>query len=115
MRTVFRLLRTICSKNPHFCARYSPLHTSSPQGLENASQHREISRLPVLALDFSRLYQSSILIFTTMNDLLYVIAVILIIGWLLGAFVFSVGSIIHLLLVVAIIAVLLRLIRGRSV
>lgn len=50
-----------------------------------------------------------------MNDLLYVIAVILIIGWLLGAFVFSVGSIIHLLLVVAIIAVLLRLIRGRSV
>ncbi|MBT1711140.1 lmo0937 family membrane protein [Fulvivirgaceae bacterium PWU5] len=50
-----------------------------------------------------------------MNDLLYVVAVILIIGWLLGAFVFSVGSIIHLLLVVAIIAVLLRLIRGRSV
>jgi hypothetical protein len=50
-----------------------------------------------------------------MNDLLYVVAVILIIGWLLGAFVFSVGNIIHLLLVVAIIAVLLRLIRGRSV
>ncbi|MCD9014538.1 lmo0937 family membrane protein [Parachryseolinea silvisoli] len=50
-----------------------------------------------------------------MNDLLYVVAVILIIGWLLGAFVFSVGSIIHLLLVIAIIAVLLRLIRGRSV
>ncbi|MBT1685702.1 lmo0937 family membrane protein [Dawidia soli] len=50
-----------------------------------------------------------------MNDLLYVIAVILIIGWLLGAFVFSVGGIIHLLLVIAVIAVLLRLIRGRSV
>jgi hypothetical protein len=50
-----------------------------------------------------------------MSDLLYVIAVILIIGWILGAFVFSVGSIIHVLLVVAIIAVLLRLIRGRSV
>ncbi|HEY0653985.1 MAG TPA: lmo0937 family membrane protein [Chryseosolibacter sp.] len=50
-----------------------------------------------------------------MSDLLYVIAVILIIGWILGAFVFSVGGIIHILLVVAIIAVLLRLIRGRSV
>ncbi len=50
-----------------------------------------------------------------MSDLLYVLAVILIIGWILGAFVFSVGSIIHILLVVAIIAILLRLIRGRSV
>lgn len=50
-----------------------------------------------------------------MSDLLYVLAVILIIGWILGAFVFSVGNIIHVLLVVAIIAVLLRLIRGRSV
>jgi hypothetical protein len=50
-----------------------------------------------------------------MSDLLYVLAVILIIGWILGAFVFSVGGIIHILLVVAIIAILLRLIRGRSV
>jgi len=38
-----------------------------------------------------------------MSDLLYVIAVILIIGWLLGAFVFSVGNIIHVLLVIALI------------
>jgi hypothetical protein len=50
-----------------------------------------------------------------MNDLLYVIAIILIIGWLLGVFVFSAGSIIHVLLVIAVIAILLRLIRGRSV
>jgi hypothetical protein len=50
-----------------------------------------------------------------MSDLLYVIAVILIIGWLLGAFVFSVGSIIHVLLVIAVIAILIRLIRGRRV
>ena len=50
-----------------------------------------------------------------MNDLLYVIAIILIIGWLLGAFVFSLGSIIHVLLVIAIIAILLRIIRGRSI
>ena len=50
-----------------------------------------------------------------MSDLLYVIAVILIIGWLLGAFVFNVGSIIHVLLVIAVVAILLRLIRGRRV
>jgi hypothetical protein len=50
-----------------------------------------------------------------MSDLLYVLAVILIIGWILGAFVFSVGGIIHILLVVAVVAILLRLIRGRSV
>jgi hypothetical protein len=50
-----------------------------------------------------------------MSDLLYIIAIILIIGWLLGAFVFNVGSIIHVLLVIAVIAVILRLIRGRSV
>jgi hypothetical protein len=50
-----------------------------------------------------------------MSDLLYVIAIILIIGWLLGAFVFNVGTIIHVLLVIAVIAILLRLIRGRRV
>lgn len=44
--------------------------------------------------------------------MLYLIAIILIIGWLLGVFVFSVGGLIHILLVVAIIAILLRLIRG---
>ena len=49
-----------------------------------------------------------------MNSLLYLVAVILIIGWLLGFFVFSAGSIIHLLLVIAVVAILLRLIRGRD-
>ena len=44
--------------------------------------------------------------------MLYIIAVILIIGWLLGFFVFSAGGLIHVLLVIAIIAILLRLIRG---
>jgi hypothetical protein len=46
--------------------------------------------------------------------MLYLIAVILIIGWLLGFFVFSAGGLIHILLVVAIIAILLRLIQGRN-
>jgi hypothetical protein len=50
-----------------------------------------------------------------MSDILYILAVILIIGWILGYFVFSVGGLIHILLVVAIIAIILRLIRGRSV
>ncbi len=49
-----------------------------------------------------------------MGNLLYVIAVILIIGWLLGAFVYSAGGLIHILLVLAIIAILFRVISGRS-
>jgi uncharacterized protein DUF5670 len=44
--------------------------------------------------------------------MLYLIAIILLIGWILGFFVFSAGYLIHILLVVAIIAILLRLIRG---
>lgn len=51
-----------------------------------------------------------------MGGLLYIIAVILVIGWILGFFVFHVGGgIIHILLVIAIIAVLLRLIRGERI
>jgi hypothetical protein len=46
-----------------------------------------------------------------MRSLLYIIAVILIIGWLLGFFVYSAGGLIHILLVIAIIALLLGLIR----
>ncbi len=47
--------------------------------------------------------------------MLYLIALILIIGWILGFFVFSAGSLIHALLVLAIIAILLRVIRGGRV
>lgn len=50
-----------------------------------------------------------------MNNLLYVIAVILIIGWILGFFVYSAGGLIHILLVIAVIAIVLRLIRGDRV
>ena len=50
-----------------------------------------------------------------MNKLLYVIAVILIIGWILGFFVYSAGGLIHILLVIAVIAIVLRLIRGDRV
>jgi hypothetical protein len=47
-----------------------------------------------------------------MGSLLYLIAVILIICWAIGFFAYSAGYLIHILLVLAIVAVLLRLIRG---
>lgn len=50
-----------------------------------------------------------------MSNLLFIIAVVLIILWAVGYFAFSVGGIIHVLLVIAIIAILLRLIRGRTI
>jgi len=46
-----------------------------------------------------------------MNNLLYIIAVILLIGWLLGVFYFSATGLIHILIVVAVIALLLGVIR----
>lgn len=50
-----------------------------------------------------------------MGNLLYIIAVILVISWAIGFLGFHAGGIIHILLVIAVIAVLLRLIRGSSV
>ncbi len=47
-----------------------------------------------------------------MKDLLYLLALILLIGWAIGFFAFSAGYLIHLLLVLAIIVVLLRIIKG---
>lgn len=47
-----------------------------------------------------------------MGNLLYVIAVILIIGWLVGFFAYGAGGLIHALLVIAIIAVLFNVISG---
>lgn len=50
-----------------------------------------------------------------MGNLLYIIAVILVISWGIGFLGFHAGGIIHILLVIAIIAVLLRVIRGSNV
>ena len=48
--------------------------------------------------------------------MLYTIALILIIAWLLGLVSsYTMGGFIHILLVVAIVVVLVRLIQGRSV
>jgi len=46
-----------------------------------------------------------------MGNLLYVIAVVLIIAWAIGFLGYHAGGIIHVLLVIAIIAILLKVIR----
>lgn len=50
-----------------------------------------------------------------MQNLLYTIAVVMVILWALGFFVYSAGALIHTLLVIAVIAVIFRLIQGKSV
>ena len=50
-----------------------------------------------------------------MQNLLYTIAVIMVILWALGYFVYSTGNLIHILLVIAVIAVLLKLIKGKTI
>ncbi len=46
-----------------------------------------------------------------MGNLLYIIAVILIIAWAIGFLGYHAGGIIHILLVIAVIAILLKVIR----
>lgn len=46
-----------------------------------------------------------------MRSILYIIAVILVISWLLGVFVYSATGLIHILIVLAVISLLLGLIR----
>lgn len=49
-----------------------------------------------------------------MGNLLYLIAVILIISWAVGFIGYSAGGLIHILLVIAVIAIVLRLIQGKQ-
>lgn len=46
--------------------------------------------------------------------MLYVIAVVLILLWILGFVTSTLGDLIHILLALALVAVLLRVIRGRK-
>jgi len=49
-------------------------------------------------------------------NLLELLIVIILIGWLVGAFVFPVGGqLIHVLLVVVLVLVVMRLLQGRSI
>jgi hypothetical protein len=50
-----------------------------------------------------------------MGNILYLVAVILIIFWAIGFLGYQAGGIIHVLLVIAVIAVILRVIRGKSI
>lgn len=50
-----------------------------------------------------------------MQNLLYYLAVILIIGWFIGYFAYSATGLIHTLLVIAVIAVVIQVIRGKRV
>jgi hypothetical protein len=50
-----------------------------------------------------------------MGNLLYMIAVALVIVWAIGFIGYGAGSIIHILLVIALISVILRVIRGKQV
>jgi len=45
--------------------------------------------------------------------MLYIVAVLLVIGWLIGFIGFNAGGIIHVLLVIAVIVLLLNIIQGR--
>jgi uncharacterized membrane protein YkgB len=51
-----------------------------------------------------------------MGNILYIIAVILIIGWLVGFVGYAAGGLIHILLVLAVISILINVIdqRGRK-
>ena len=48
-----------------------------------------------------------------MGSILYLIAVILVIAWAIGFIGYGAGGLIHILLVIAIIAILFRVISGR--
>ena len=50
-----------------------------------------------------------------MRGLLYTIAVICVIGWLLGVFVYSATGLIHILIVLAIISFIIGIMRRGSV
>jgi len=50
-----------------------------------------------------------------MGNILYAVAVILVIFWAIGFFAYNAGGIIHVLLVIALIAIILRVIRGGRV
>ncbi|MES2555872.1 MAG: lmo0937 family membrane protein [Bacteroidota bacterium] len=49
-----------------------------------------------------------------MRNLLYILALIIIIGWAIGFLGYSAGGLIHILLVIAIISILLGVIQGRN-
>ena len=74
-----------------------------------------VSRMLIPSYDIGNHFDINNLKIKIMGNLLYVVAVILLIAWAIGFFAYSTGGIIHILLVIAIIAVLLRIIQGKKV
>ncbi len=50
-----------------------------------------------------------------MGNILYVVAILLIIAWAIGLIGFNAGSLIHVLLVVALIAIVVNLVQGKKI
>jgi len=50
-----------------------------------------------------------------MGNLLYLIAILFIIAWAIGLMAFDGGGILHVLLIIAVIAIVLRLIKGKYI
>jgi len=50
----------------------------------------------------------------TVKNLLYIVAVVLLIGWVIGVFAYSLSGLIHIALVIAVIAVVVSLVRGKG-
>lgn len=50
-----------------------------------------------------------------MRNILYIIAIILVIVWATGFFAYSAGYLIHLLLVIAIVSILLGIIKRKGI
>jgi hypothetical protein len=49
-----------------------------------------------------------------MRNLLYILALIVVIGWAIGFIGYSAGGLIHILLIIALVSVLLGVIQGRN-
>ncbi len=50
-----------------------------------------------------------------MNNLLYLVALVLVISWAVGFFAYGAGGIIHALLIIAVISIVLNIIRGNKI
>lgn len=50
-----------------------------------------------------------------MRNILYIVAIILVIVWATGFFAYSAGNLIHLLLVIALISILLGIIKQKGI
>lgn len=48
-----------------------------------------------------------------MGNILYVVAILFVIAWIIGIIGYGAGGIVHILLVIAVIVILLRIIQGR--